>query len=202
MQVGIYTLLVLSDCLYPSFSLSDGQKIAKKLSQQITKETLSMKCLLSDYNVLCATSMVYDSLTMAEVLSTGILEGRLNGLGTSCSTVASGSKREIIDAFLIMQRSQEELVMLQQESQNVVLYYQQRQGHINAKLYALSLFDDKFSRGTIAMLKTLLGNTTNYLKEEEQLFSSLCTNTAVSSEIDHDMYDSNDYYDTSEEEFV
>ncbi len=108
-----------------------------------------MKCLLSDYNLLCATSMVYDSLTMAEVLSTGILEGRLNGLGTSCSTVASGSMREIIDAFLIMQRSQEELVMLQQESQNVVLYYQQRQGHINAKLYALSSFDDKFSRAQL-----------------------------------------------------
>ncbi len=90
---------------------------------------------------------------------------------------------------------------MQQESQNVVLYYQQRQGHINAKLYALSSFDDKFSQGTIAMLKTL-GNTTNYFKEAEQLFSSLCTNTAVSSEIDHDMYDSDDYYDTSEEEFV
>ena len=64
-------------------------------------ESSSMKCLLSEYNGVCTTPKAYDFLTMSEALSNGELEGQLNGLRSSCASAATGSRRQIIDAYLI-----------------------------------------------------------------------------------------------------
>ena len=74
------------------YTCVDGQKIAKKLSQQITKETSSMKRLLSEYNSICCTPDAYDFLSFSEALSNGVIEGRLNGFGSSCSYLMTGSR--------------------------------------------------------------------------------------------------------------
>ena len=106
-------IIFFFNCIFPPSS--EGQKIAKKLSQQLSKETSSIKCLLDEYNGRCATSKAYDFLTMSEALSKGVIEGPLQGLGTSYSSIATGSKREIIDAYLTLTRAMEEIQMLQKE---------------------------------------------------------------------------------------
>ena len=133
---------IFFNCISPPSS--EGQKIAKKLSQQLSKETSSIKCLLDEYNGRCATSKAYDFLTMSEALSKGVIEGRLQGLGTSYSSIATGSKREIIDAYLMLTRVMEEIQMLQKEIENMLNYYSRREKCILLKLTELS--DDQHRR--------------------------------------------------------
>ena len=60
---------------------------------------------------------------MSEALSKGVIEGRLQGLGVSYSFIATGSKREITDAYLLLTRAMEEIQMLQKERENMLNYY-------------------------------------------------------------------------------
>ena len=113
--------------------------------------------------------------------------------------MATGHKRQIIDAYLLFQRSREELEMLQQESKLLVHYYQQRQQHIRAKLSELCTCVDRFSLGTVAMLKTLLRTNDVYLKEANMAHISLTNNVTVPIEDD---YDSSDYSDCESDENI
>ena len=92
--------------------LPDGQKIAKKLMGiQIGKETRSIKVLLTEYNAPSDE----DQLSLVEVLNIQEVEARLQKYSVTC-TLATGEKRVVIDAYLALCRSEEELAMLSQEA--------------------------------------------------------------------------------------
>ena len=130
----------------------DGQKIAKKLCNQIGKETKAVKTLLQEYNA-CSDG---HNIDLSEALDPCKIEGRLRGYQSWCATVATGTKRQIMDAYLGLCRSDEEICILQQEAKNLLHSYQEERALILTKLTELSTKSDPFSRGAISMLNSLL----------------------------------------------
>lgn len=86
---------------------ADGQKIAKKLSIQISKETNNIKSLLEDGKLLSIPEAL-DPSTYSTILSTPHF---------------SESKQQLIEAFLMMKRSTEEIIILRTEMKNTAHYY-------------------------------------------------------------------------------
>ena len=85
---------------------SDGQKIAKKLSQQISKETNVIKPLLKEYNSCC--TQPHHELNIADALDPSVLAEQLEQSGSIIpASISSGKKREAIDAYLLIIRSKE-----------------------------------------------------------------------------------------------
>jgi len=76
----------------------DGQKIAKKLSVQISKETKKIKSLLPEYNA-CQVVIGGDSAPSL------LLEEALAAVLKPNSSLPFDSKRELIDAYIPLKRS-------------------------------------------------------------------------------------------------
>ena len=75
---------------------SDGQKIAKELATQITKEIKSVKSLVYEYNAI--TTADSESLIILKLLKHRSTQC-LTEFGSVSKTVATGQKRKIIDAY-------------------------------------------------------------------------------------------------------
>lgn len=141
-------------------SCADGQKIAKKLSVQVKKETKTIRGLLDEYSV-CQSSTstgVLDTMSLSEALDPQSIGLRLQRIG-NWSTVATGEKREIIDAYLAFSRSKEEIAMLTEEASNICVFYQEKLNVIQRELKDLSSYDDPFSIEELRRFSTI------YLKE-------------------------------------
>ena len=108
-------------------NVAEGQKIAKKLSSRINKETITLQSLLEDYNACGISNDPYsDHLCLPDVLNPSVVEAKLQSSGTWCS-LAAGEKREIIDSYLVLCRCREEIAMLQEDANNVIAYYIQEE---------------------------------------------------------------------------
>ena len=143
--------IIIIVCNFP-----DGQKIAKKLCLQISKETTSLKSLVREYNACGSTDDVSnDVITISEVLDPSNAEIRLARFGSWYKTVATGDKRQIIDAYLVLCRCEEEGCMLKREATNLVLFYEEIKKCILAELSKLSNDGDSYIRGAFAMLNQL-----------------------------------------------
>ena len=134
MQVHSYVCAIAMHCIvyYIIISLL---KIAKKLCNQITKETKSLKALLYKYNAFDEVP----NITLAEAQDPLRIEERLRDFGCWHSSVlATGKKRQIIDAYLSLCRSNEELFMLEEEAASMTTYYEKRKISIIAVMTRLS----------------------------------------------------------------
>ena len=93
------------------FFYVDGQKIATKLSKQITKETNNLKSLRHDYNACLSQDDSSGIIAIEKVLDPVKLEDWLRALGVWClGTVPE--KIEVMDSYLMLCRSKEEQAML------------------------------------------------------------------------------------------
>ena len=141
---------------------TDGQKIAKKLTSQISRETRSIKSLLSEYHTCLSITNVSSSevITLDETLNPSTIAKRLRN---QCFVVASGEERQLIDAFVLLRRSTEEVCMIKEESRCVVTYYQERK---QAILRVLEEFSgtQSYGRGAKAMLHQLLSRVAEQLE--------------------------------------
>ena len=63
-------------------------------------------------------------ITLNEAFDPLILSSKLQSYG--CFHIATGNRRDIIDAYLLLSRSKEELLMLRQESNNIVEFYEKQ----------------------------------------------------------------------------
>ena len=139
---------------------ADGQKIAKRLSIGITKETGNVRNLLSDYNT--TSSLVGNSITvpLAEVLSpdADFWQNRVpHALSTSLSHDMSWNiKKDIAQAYLLIQRCEEELVLLAEEKQNVLTYWSYQKESIQKQLATLSNPSTLHAMGSRALLQKYL----------------------------------------------
>ena len=97
---------------------------------------------------------------MSDIFNPSVLEDQLKQLGTWCS-VASGEKREIIDSYLILCRSKEEISMLKENADNCVAYYKNRKDVILEEISKRSLKTSLF----VALLHTLLAENSLLLNE-------------------------------------
>lgn len=130
-----------------SYSL-DGQKIAKRLSAQINKETRSIKSLLKDIN---ESGLYSDPVSLEEAFNPSILKLRLQSLGIEMPSTTD-NKREIIQAYLTRTRCEEEMQLLIADAKNMTSYYSNLKTAIIQTIDDLKLKTGLQSRGYIAML--------------------------------------------------
>lgn len=105
-------------------------RIAKKLSVQIKKEAEKIKMLLNEYNMIHAATTGDRILSVTDVFHSNILFKVLN---TKFGTY-SKEKQELIEAYLLLCRSSEELELLNCDMHNAIMYYENRIEIINAAI--------------------------------------------------------------------
>ncbi len=126
--------------------LTDGQKIAKKLCSQISKETRGIQALVKAINEV----LEVDPLCLAEALDPSTLKLRLQFLGMQ-PTYLVEERRKIVQAYLTLMRSKEELELLINDAKNVDAHYSNLRQHIIQELDRLEC-GSSFSQGTKALL--------------------------------------------------
>ena len=95
---------------------ADGQKIAKKLSRQVTSETKRLRTLLEEYNtcqLVVSSSLI--QITLDEALDPEVLFSKLHA-----DTTSSKPHQDILEAYLQMKCSNEEIVLLESEMANTI----------------------------------------------------------------------------------
>lgn len=160
----------------------DGQKIAKKVSLQIGAETKRLKALLEDYKA-CLPVDECPELTENEVFDPTIIEHKLQELGVWCDTI-TGERREAMDAFLMLQRSEEDLCMLREEAQNVVHYYSRRKSVIEKTIKEMKeLNDDAFNKGMTALLHKQLEQDSQLMIEASQVCETMNKDDVIDEDL-------------------
>ena len=155
------------------FFYVDGQKIATKLSKQITKETKNLKSLRQNYNACLSQDDSSGVITIEEVLDPVKLEERLRALGVWCLGTMP-EKREVMDSYLMLCRSKEEQAMLKDELQTLSSFYEVKKDHLLKVCTEMkSLTDNIYNRGVLSLLYRLLQEVTNLLQGARDAFHSL-----------------------------
>ncbi len=154
--------------------------------------------LLKEYNACGGGGNETEDMSLTEALNVDTIEARLQNTSMSC-TLAHGKKREIIDAYLALCRSNEELQMLKDEADNIVMYYEKHKKIILLELEHLSHNINSFSRGAKALLLDLLTRNEVQLEKGVQLVklfdtddSEVCPNFEDESD---DYFSDEDYED-------
>ena len=91
----------------------DGQKIAKKLSKGITKETSTARKFLEELNNVSQTDEAFVPLHLEDVLSPESEFWQCPQ--ATASEIPVNIKRDIIEAHLLLKRCDEELMLLRNE---------------------------------------------------------------------------------------
>ena len=105
--------------------IADGQKIAKKLCTQITKETKRVKALLDEYHACHVVDPSLCELSLSQALDPIFVRTLLTSL-SDVATAVTAEKLEAIQAYLMVSRSHEEVAMLKEDAKNVVSYYNRK----------------------------------------------------------------------------
>lgn len=176
----IHVIVTLFVCIHTI----DGQKIAKKLCSQISKETKQIKLFLEEFNA-CQGDM-----SLSEAQDPMLIQARLKSAGHVC--VEGGEKHEILQAYLAYCRSKEELVLLEREARNVVSYYEHKKEVIFQEM------ENQSSRGTIALLHLLLAEVNNLLEQARVTLQAMTD--AVEDTDEYVLYEDSDDYATSSDD--
>ena len=179
------------------YLFADGQKIAKKLCTQITKETKVIKSLLPEYNA-CQATIGEDSsalLSMEEVLDSSLLSMILRP-HSNFSNIPSKTKQEIMDASLHMERASEEITMLEKEMSNMISYYKDRSKVLYHSIQLFMSREDGFGRGVLSLLKTMAYTVNIKLQECVELFKFTNADSGMLSDSDDSDSDADFSYES------
>lgn len=179
-----------------TFFVIDGQKVAKKVSSQISSETKVLRSLMEDYNT-CQSVGEYQPIAFDEALDPTSIECRLQALGVWCQGTVNPEKRDIMDSYLMLCRSKEDLCMLKEEAQNILTFYETRRNSLLKVLEEVkSAADNYYSRGITSLLHAMLGNTKVLLHQAQKAIADMC------EENEDELYSSDsdleDYSDVSD----
>lgn len=153
--------------------------------------------LLEDYSAcLPLAESPEDTITLAEALDPPTIEGRLQSLGT-WKGVMNGERREVMDAYLTLCRCREDLVMLEEEAQNTVNYYEDRKGVLEMAIECAGIHTSNYSRGITTRLNQMLATTLILLEQSRHLVEAIhcdnCTDQDSDGSDVEEYYDSDDY---------
>lgn len=175
---------------------ADGQKIAKKLSAQIQKETSKIKSLLPEYNAcqLIVGGEFSTSMTLKEALEPSNLSKLTDSEPSVCSQ-SNTLKRELINSLIMVRRASEELVMLKSEMNNTILHYKNTRATLvrvigNRETECATALD----RGAVSLLKNMCNSVERELNVLNELFEPVL-NVTHKAQLDMTLYES----DSSEE---
>ena len=140
---------------------TDGQKIAKKLAVSISKEVKRVKHFLEDYNASCHELCEhYYPVPLSEVLSVGADFWAPSSSSMSDSTIPWRIKKDIMQAYLLMHRSNEEMKLLQADMHATVYYWHDKFQCISRKIRDMnSESEEMYERGSICYLRQLCQNS-------------------------------------------
>ena len=132
------------------------------MSSSITKETKKAKELLEEYNATCLQLDIgreQSPLQLQEILPINSEFWQTFPLAkyTTSRGVPWNTKRDVIQAFLLKKRSEEELQLLEDAMQNVLEYWSNRIAAITGEIERLQENDNsQFNVGAINSLRHLL----------------------------------------------
>lgn len=161
------------------FSLLDGQKIAKRLAGQIKKEVNIIKGLLQEFN-MCTLGDV--SLEMA--MDPSYLAQRYSKF----EPIRDNSHQEVIEAYLMICRSKEEMTMLESEADNAVQFYSHKKQAILKEIEHRSLDSENsaFNVGARCLLHQLLVEVNTLLTQAQDSLCAMKLHTDSTLAIDSD----------------
>ena len=140
--------------------VADGQKIAKRVSSQINKETRKLKKLVMDYNrdsilpeMTIQTALNPDDTTVDSDVRSTVFATSAN------SQISTKDKNDLVHAYLKKVRSSEEIALLKDEVKNSLDYLKERQQCIKDCCTHLCRNSDVYSRGAHNLLTQLLWRT-------------------------------------------
>ncbi len=154
----------------------------------------SLKSLLEDYNS-CLEDSSKDVLSLDEVLDVAALEAKLQDLGVWCQKTMP-EKREVMDAYLLLCRSQEEILMLTEDIQNVISFYNSKASCI-IQIQGRVEPNTPYNRGIKSLLHSLWLDVSSLLERAKQTYLSMLQETDAdiyTSDSDDDSISSDDIY--------
>ena len=173
----------------------DGQKIARRLSSGIDKETRRARKLLEDYNIV--SSHILPSLSplnLQDVLSPDDIFWTQYIPSTSCRLPFT-MKKDITEAYLLMQRSKEEQQLLTVEMRNALDFWNSCAQSLQEGIDSMKSKTDLYSRGAASTLQQHLW-TIDYLRSRAKAaFQILVTDDDSSPTAEATFHDS-DFSDT------
>ena len=148
--------------------VADGQKIAKRISSQINKESRKIKKLVNEYN---------SDSPPAEIS----MQTALNPDETAID-FGSKCRNDLVHAYLRKIRSCEEIALLKEEIQNAREYICEKKRSIRSMCETLSTCDDVFSRGACNLLTHLHWRLEQHAHQFETISDSDIDTDAASDE--------------------
>ena len=146
--------------------ITEGQKIAKKLSTQVAREIKKIKALLQEYNACQAVAGSTCCLTVADALDSAMLTQILHP--KLCALTPD--KQELINSYIMLTRRKEVVEMLKCDMSNVLHYYNDRKAIITSTIESFQQESD-YSRGACNLLKDLLHATNLHMDVCRKSFS-------------------------------
>ena len=134
------------------FIITDGQKIAKKLCTQISKETKRVKILLEEYHSCHFLLQMPSEISLSDALNPSFVRTLLASFSDVPTTVTA-DKLEAIQAYLMASRSREEVSMLREDVVNIVSYYDKKKEVLRCAAFSLVSNSDPYSRGSLSLLR-------------------------------------------------
>ena len=159
----------------PLFAI-DGQKIAIRLSKSITKETESAQKLLHEYNaVLSSIEHESKQVTLVEVLSPDspfwVTQIPPPKQSSQWHHVPWDKKKGMIQAYLLVERSKEELSLLMEEKNNTLSYWAGVKETVSNYLtLCTKQVQTPYSSGCISLLKKYQTEAEYYHSTSSLLF--------------------------------
>ena len=136
---------------------ADGQKIAKKLSRGISKETNRARQFVDEYNAILQAEGCFTPVPVSEALSLSSKFWYDEGMQKGCKKVPLSIQKEIIDAYLRTKCTNEEIKLVEQEMRNVIHYLHRKIETITNQNNTYQKCDeDMFNKGAIFLLHKLL----------------------------------------------
>ena len=199
MQVAIYGgdtqfLVTLTWLMF-----TDGQKIAKRLSSGVDKETNRAKQLLEEYNTISSEIYpLFSPLQLSDILSPDSEMWQKPRSGAT-SNVPPSLKKDITDAYLMKKRCDEELQLLTTEMHNALDYWRRSAECIKDNIEALrsNSDSDMYSRGLISLLQKRLWVIELTSSKAQVVFSNIISPAESSSPSHYDFHES-DFSDSDE----
>ena len=135
----------------------DGHALSKKLAKQVRNCTKKLKEMLTQYNS-SRDSLSTENRRHFKELQVGDLTIELTGLlpvSEDVMQIPYSVQRQAIDMLHLLQRSKEEIKLVEQEMNCVFLYYQNEECKLSARIEQLSSDNcSLYSTGSISLLKS------------------------------------------------
>ena len=158
---------------------ADGQRIAKRLSTSIGRETTTARKLLKEYNDVSSMVLHSHVLTEVEILSPD--SKFWQPTQTSSTDLLWTIKKNVISAYMLMKHAEEELCLIGDDMQNMALYWQHREDIITRHIHTMDVENGQLAKGLVSLLYKLLRTVEMHQLQVTTALSKMNVDAEVSS---------------------